>query len=209
MNAVNHATLALIACFLATAIPIFFGKLRVAPTWLGLQALAVGWLTLHHADNNLHALAAGLEILVLRGWLVPWGLRRALAPQAAALRVDVMPSNLFTWGVAITLIIVAFQFGNGARADLRALTLGVIAATLTMSFLVLATNREPLAQLIALLYMENAIVLFETLLPHPWPTPVHLVLGSVYLGTAALGIWLAGSAHPTDATSATPGEDQR
>lgn len=209
MSPVNHATIALIACFLASATPIFFGKLRVAPTWLGLQALALGWLALNRADSSLHALQAGLEILLLRGWLVPWGLRRALARQAAVQHVDVMPSNLFTWGIAIALIIVAFQFGNGARADLRALTLGVIAAMLTMSFLVLATNREPLAQLVALLFMENTIMLFETQLPHPWPTPVHVVLSIVYLGSAALGLWLAGSAHASTSTATRPGEDQQ
>lgn len=208
MSTVNHATIALITCFLATATPIFFGKLRVAPTWLGLQALALGWLALNRADSNLHALMAGLEILLLRGWLVPWGLRRALAQQPTVQHVDVMPSNLFTWGIAITLIIVAFQFGNGARADLRALTLGVIAAMLTMSFLVLATNREPLAQLVALLFMENAVLLFETQQPHPWPAPVHVVLGIVYLGTAALGLWLASSAHAST-PAARPGEDQQ
>lgn len=202
MNSLHHTTIALIACFIASATPIFFGKLRVAPTWLSLQALALGWLALNHGDNGVHTLVAGLEILVLRGWLVPWYLRWSLAQQQATAQVDVMPSNLFTWGAAITLIIVAFQFGNGARADLRALTLGVVAATLTMSFLVLATNRTPFAQLVALLFMENAIVLFETLLPHPWPVPVHIVLGAVYLGTATLGVWLVHHAHQ-DTTAAT------
>lgn len=203
MNTPHHATLALIACGMTTVIPVFFGKLRVLPTWLSLQALALalGWLSLSPSADGLHALAAGLEILLLRAWLVPHILRGALAQQPHSAQLDVMPSNLITWGVAVALLIVAFQFGNGARADLRALTLGVIAATVTLVFLVLATNREPLAQLGALLYLENAIVLFEHVLPHPWPLPVHLVLSGVYVGSAAVGAWLIrgmqGSAAPS------------
>lgn len=197
MNSTNHATLALIACFITTITPLFFGKLGVAPTWLSLQALALGWLALSPAGTGLHALAAGLEILVVRAWLVPRIVRWSLAQHTHSAHMDVMPSNLITWGVAVALIIVAFQFGNGARADLRALTLGVVAATITMVFLVLATNRELIAQLVALLYMENAIVLFEHLLPHPWPAPVHFVLSGVYLGTTVVGAWLIRGADTT------------
>ena len=54
-------TLALILCLIATVIPVFFGKIGVAPTWLSLQALALGWITInHHHEVSLHALFAGL-----------------------------------------------------------------------------------------------------------------------------------------------------
>lgn len=190
MNTAMNPTLPLIACLLATVIPVFFGKLAVAPTWLSLQALALGWITLNqHQDLDTHALQAGLEILLIRAWLVPHLLRRTLARSAAA-ELDVMPSNLFAWGAAVALIILAFQFGDGARADVRALTLGVAAATVMVSFLVLATNHEPVAQLVALLFMENAMALFESLMPERWPLPVHIAISGVYVGTVAVGSWL-------------------
>lgn len=190
MNAAINPTLPLIACLIATVIPVFFGKLGVTPTWLSLQALALGWITLNQHDTlDLHALAAGLEILIIRAWLVPHLLRRTLHGTQAA-ELNVMPSNLFTWGVAVALIILAFKFGDGARADLRALTLGVMAATVTVAFLVLASNREPVAQLVALLFMENAMALFESLMPEPWPLPVHIAVSGVYVGTVAVGSWL-------------------
>jgi hydrogenase-4 membrane subunit HyfE len=183
-------SLALMACLIATVIPVFFGKLAVAPTWLSLQALALGWITLsEHHELDLHALAAGLEVLLVRAWLVPHLLRRCLRNQKAA-ELDVMPSNLFAWGVAVALIILAFKFGDGARADVRALTLGVVAATVMIAFLVLATNHDPAAQLVAVLFMENALALFETLMPAPWPLPVHLAISGVYVGTVAVGSWL-------------------
>jgi hydrogenase-4 membrane subunit HyfE len=190
MNASMSLTLPLIVCLIATVIPVFFGKLGVTPTWLSLQALALGWITLNkHPELDFHALQAGLEILLVRAGLVPHLLRRTLQGTTAA-ELDVMPSNLFAWGAAIGLIILAFQFGNGARADVRAVTLGVAAATVMVAFLVLSTNREPVAQLVALLFMENALALFESLMPEPWPVPVHLGLSVVYVGTVAVGSWL-------------------
>ena len=120
-----------------------------------------------------------------------------------------MPSNLFAWGAAVTLLILAFQFGNGARADVRALTLGVAAATVTIAFLVLATNREPVAQLVALLYMENALALFESLMPEPWPLPVHVAVSGVYVGTVVVGSWLIRSRHSSSLLAAQSREDGR
>jgi hydrogenase-4 membrane subunit HyfE len=209
MNASMSLTLPLIVCLIATVIPVFFGKLGVTPTWLSLQALALGWITLNkHPELDVHALAAGLEILLVRAWLVPQLLRRTLQVTTAA-ELDVMPSNLFAWGAAIGLIILAFQFGNGARADVRAVTLGVAAATVMVAFLVLSTNREPVAQLVALLFMENALALFESLMPEPWPLLVHLGLSLVYVGTVAVGSWLISNAEVSSVLALKPSEDKR
>jgi hydrogenase-4 membrane subunit HyfE len=185
-------TLPLLFCLIATVIPVFFSRISAAPTWLGLQALALGWITISGHDGlSLHALLAGVEVLLVRALLVPYLLRRALrkSPQA---RISLMPSNLFAWGAAITLIILAFKFGDGSRADLRALTLGVAAATAMIAFLILATNQEPSAQLVAVLFMENALALFESLMPAPWPLPVHLAVSGVYILTVSVGSWLVG-----------------
>lgn len=184
--------LPLILCLAATVIPVFFSRVAAAPTWLRFQALALAWMTVaEHHELSWHALVAVLEVLLVRAWLAPYLLRRALdqAPQA---RLGVLPSNLFAWGVAIALTILAFKFGDGAGADLRALTLGVVAATVMIAFLILATNHEPTAQLVAVLFMENALALFESLMPEPWPAVVHLAVSGVYVLTVAVGSWLVG-----------------
>ena len=36
-------TLPLIIFLVAAVIPVFFGKIRSAPVWLSIQALALGW----------------------------------------------------------------------------------------------------------------------------------------------------------------------
>lgn len=200
-------TLPLILCLTATVIPVFFSRISAAPSWLGLQALALGWITISGQHGfSMHAMLAGVEVLLVRALLVPYLLRRALhkSPQA---RMSLMPSNLFAWGVAITLIILAFKFGDSSRTDLRALTLGVAAATVMIAFLILSTNHEPSAQLVAVLFMENALALFESLMPEPWPLPVHLAISGVYVLTVAVGSWLVGgqiNASQEKASGQTP-----
>ncbi len=76
---------------------------------------------------------------------------------------------------------------------MQALTLGVVGATVAVALLLLATNDSPPAQLVALLFMENAIALFESLLPEPWPLPVHGALSAIYLLTVGVGGWLIGA----------------
>jgi hydrogenase-4 membrane subunit HyfE len=183
-------TLPLILCLVATVIPVFFSRLSATPAWLSIQALTLVWITVLGVESmSVHAIISVVEIIVIRVVLVPYLLARAIheTPQA---RMNVMPSNLFAWGVAITLIILAFKFGDGARADFRALTLGVVAATAMIAFLILATNREPAAQLVAVLFMENALALFESLMPESWPIPVHLAVSGVYVLTVMVGSWL-------------------
>ncbi len=188
-------TLPLILCLIATVIPAFFARVGQAPTWLSLQALALGWITLtQHETLSSHAATAGLEVLIVRAWLAPTLLRRALA-QSSSAHTELMPSNLFVWGIAIAAVILAFKFGDGARADARALTLGVVASTTTIAFMILATNPRPSAQLIAVLLMENALALFETQSAVPWPLPVHLAVTGVYVLTVAMGCWLVGTSE--------------
>jgi hydrogenase-4 membrane subunit HyfE len=190
-------TLTLMLCLLATLVPVFFSRVSAAPVWLSVQALALGWITLNqHHTLTLHAAFAGIEVLLVRALLVPYLLRSALARQGHA-QVSLMPSNLFAWGIAVALIIFAFKFGDGARADVRALTLGVVASTVVMAFLILATNPHKMAQLVALLFMENALALFESLMPEPWPVPVHLAISVVYVLTMVLGTWLVGDPDNT------------
>ena len=190
-------TLPLIFCLIATVIPVFFSKISSAPTWLGLQALALGWITITNSEElSVHAVLVGLEVLLVRAMLVPHLLRRALRKQPDA-RISLMPSNLFAWIIAVMLIILAFKFGDGARADARALTLGVVAATVVIAFLILSTNHEPKAQLVAVLFMENALALFETLMPEPWPLTVHLAVSAVYVLTVSVGCWLVSSNVPS------------
>jgi hypothetical protein len=76
-----------------------------------------------------------------------------------------------------------------------------------MAFLVLSTNDAPAAQLIALLFMENALALFESLMPEHWPLPVHAAITGVYVLTVGIGSWLVRTQTITPDLPSTPLEN--
>ena len=155
----------------------------------------------------MHSFIGVAEVLLVRGALAPWLLRRAIERRGAA-DLDLMPSNLFAWAIAVALIVLAFEFGGAAVSEIGTFTMGVVGATVAIAFLVLSTNDSPPAQWVALLYMENALGLFETLLPEPWPLPVHLALGLIHVGTVAVGSWLIGAPEVAAAGPAEPHDPQ-
>lgn len=191
-------TFALVVFLAAAVIPIFFGKLGSAPWWLVLQALALGAAGLaRHGEAGPHEWAALAEVLLLRAVVAPRWLNQVVVRRAETQR-DLMPSNLFAWAIAIALIVLAFEFGAPPLGEHEALTLGTVAATVAVALLLLAANDAPPAQLVAVLFMENAIALFELLMPAPWPLPVHLALSAVFVGTVGVGSRLiAAEASPT------------
>ena len=196
-------TLPLIAFLVATIIPVFFGKIRSAPFWLTMQAAALAWNVVAHGDLSPHTAAALVEVLVVRALIAPRLLRWTVLGRGEP-NLDLMPSNLFTWAIAIALIVLAFEFAAPAMSDRQALTLGVVGATVAVSLLLLSTNRSPPAQLVALLFMENGLALFESLLPEPWPLPVHGALSGIYLLTIGVGSWLIATPDPGDVIDAAP-----
>ena len=192
-------TLPLVAFLLAVVVPVFFGKIRSAPFWLAMQALALGWNGVaHHGELSGHTLVALLEVLIVRAVIAPQLLRRAIRGRAEP-NLDLMPSNLFTWAIAIALIVLAFEFGAPAMSDRQALALGVVGATVAVALLLLSTNESPPSQLVAVLFMENALALFESLLPEPWPLPVHASLSVIYLLTVGVACGLIGRPEPASA----------
>lgn len=184
--------LPLILFLLSAVIPVFFGKIRSGPWWLCAQALALAWNGLAHQELwSAHALLATLEIIAVRALIAPLLLRWAIHQRREA-NLDLMPSNLFAWTIAIALIVLAFEFGGAAVTDAAALALSVVGAMVVIALLLLSTNDSPPAQLVAVLFIENAISVFESLLPEPWPLPVHGLLSLVYLMTVGVGARLMG-----------------
>jgi hydrogenase-4 membrane subunit HyfE len=201
-------TLPLVMFLVAAVVPVFFGKIRSMPFWLAVQALALGWSGVaQHGDVSMHTLVALLEGLVVRAAVAPLLLRRAIGRRAEP-NLDLMPSNLFTWAIAITLIVLAFEFGAPAMTDRQALALGVVGATVAVALLLLSTNNSPPAQLVAVLFMENALALFESLLPEPWPLPVHTALSAIYLLTVGVGSWLIGAPDVTAVTAQAAAQER-
>lgn len=201
--------LPLILFLMAAVVPVFFGKIRSAPLWLAAQAAALGWTSAaQHGDGSGHALVALAEVLLVRALVAPQLLRRAIRGRGEP-DLDLMPSNLFAWAIAVALLVLAFEFGAPEMSDRHALALGAVGATVAVALLLLAANDSPPAQLVAVLFMENAIALFESLLPEPWPLPVHAALSAIYLLTVGVGAWLIGRPETpaVDAPASRPIEE--
>jgi hydrogenase-4 membrane subunit HyfE len=180
------------ALFMVAVItPLFLGSRRGLPAWLAVQGGALAWMGFIHHHHSLAQVAlVACELGLLRGVIVPVAVRRALsrAPQCA--EQHLLPPNLLAWGVATTVIVLAVEFAVATRPPDGSLMIGGVAATIVAALLLLAFNDSPIAQLAALLTMENGIVLFELTLSEPWPPIVHAALGAVFAITVWLGVTL-------------------
>ena len=107
--------LALITFLVAAIIPIFFGNIRSAPFWLTAQAVALAWNIAQQGALSPHAVVALIEVLAVRALVAPRLLRRAIRERGEA-NQDLMPSNLFTWAIAIALVVLAFEFAAPAMS---------------------------------------------------------------------------------------------
>ena len=184
--------LALVAFMMVSATPVFFSRLSQMPLWLVLQGLALAWFGLvQHGALSEHAVVGAIEVVLLRGVLAPWLYARMMRLRDEP-DVGLMPSNLFTWALAALLISLAFRFADAIPSEGDMLTLGVIASFVVMALFLLSTNDRGPAQLVALLYLENAILLFESLLPGGWPLPAHIAVSTVYVLSVGIGCWLLG-----------------
>jgi len=181
-----------------TVVPTFFGRLGSIPAWLAVQGLVLGSIGLIHGTLELHTILVAFEAVLVRGLLVPWLLRR-IVRRSDAQHQELLPSNLFTWGVGIALIALAAQFGAIEGGSSHALVVGAVGIAVLLGLLMLATTQSRHVQFVALLFVENAIALYETQLPEPWPLPIHVGLSVVYLMTVVLAAWLVGTAPASNA----------
>lgn len=186
-------SLPLVFLLILCVTPLFFGRVRQLPGWLALQGLALAWYGLTDgiasAGMSTHDIVTAIEVVLLRAILAPWLFNRMLQRRNEP-DLELMPSNLFTWGIAAGLIALTFEFALATSSGSDVLVLGVVSAAVVLSLLLLSTNATPPAQLAALLYLETALALFETLLPEAWPLPAHLAVSATFVLTVGIGCWL-------------------
>lgn len=151
------------ALLLSTVLVLWRRELTVIIRVFALQGIAlaivVGVLAVHQRDIDLGGVAVGL--LVLRGVVLPWLLRRALAAAGTAQRetrplVNVAASLL----AAAVLVLLAYAVSRPLVAlapspATHAIPVGV--AVVLIGFFVLVTRRHALSQLVGFLLMDNGI----------------------------------------------------
>ena len=155
----------LIAFVIVLLVPLFVSKWRTSLLGLALQgALLVAIAYRQHGFELSAATAVTLvDLAVVRALLMPAWLFSTLKASNAPLRNDVIAPNLFSWAIALALVVVAFRTADVLVPDEgnEQSLVAVSAAAFLLGLFVLATARGPVSQVIGLMRVENAIALFE------------------------------------------------
>jgi len=171
----------LIAFVLVLIVPLFVATWRTSLLGLSLQgALMTAMAFRHGLHLSVDAIPELVDLVVVRTLLTPALLHRALHLRRAGPRNDVIPPNLLSWTLALSLVVAAFRVAAvlvPTEGDPQTLV-GVTTAGVLLGLLVLATRSSPISEIVGALRVENAIALFE--------------LGSV--GYRSVGLRLAQSA---------------
>jgi hydrogenase-4 membrane subunit HyfE len=154
----------LLLFLLVLLFPLFISTWRTSLTGLSAQGLLMGWMA-YHAQPTISAasVTALVDLVVVRGVVVPLLLYRVMRVGQAPRRNDVIPPNMFSWGLVGILVALAFRFASRmAPADPQLQThLAVAAAGVLLGLFVLATQVGPFSQVVGALRLENAVALFE------------------------------------------------
>ncbi len=184
-------TYLLIAYLLVVLVPIFVATWRTSLLGLSLQGLLLGWMAVQLSDDfSVPRIALLVELVVVRGIFVPVYLYRVLSELKTPRRSDVIPANLLFWTIVGVLVVISFRFASSVFPGEEASThLAVAAAALLLGMLVLASQNQPLSQLIGVLRIENAIALFELASGPHLPLGVQLGVLGVFVLTVVLSGW--------------------
>jgi hydrogenase-4 component E len=158
----------LIAFLLILLLPLFIATWRTSLLGLACQGAIMGWIAFtQHPEPSAGTVVALVDLIGLRALFAPLLLYGVLRAQKAARRNDVIPPNMFSWTVALVLVLLAFQFGEAAvpNPGEQQTFVAVASAALLLGFMVLSTQSVPASQVIGALRIENAIALFELSAP--------------------------------------------
>lgn len=155
----------LIAFVIVLLLPLFVSKWRTSLLGLAIQGALLAAIAYRQRGVELSASAAVtlIDLVVVRALVMPSVLFRTLRRQNAPPRNDVIAANLFSWAIALALVVAAFRTADvlvPAEGNEQALV-AVSTSAFLLGLFVLATARGMVSQVIGLMRVENAIALFE------------------------------------------------
>jgi hydrogenase-4 membrane subunit HyfE len=155
----------LIAFVITLLLPLFVGTWRTSLLGLAVQGALMASIAVRQHGGHL-SLETGLsmfDLVLLRTIGLPIALYLVLRAQGAPARNDVIAPNLFSWAMALTLVVLAFRMTDvlvPKEGDEQWLVAAASSALL-LGLFVLSTARGTVSQVIGLMRVENAIALFE------------------------------------------------
>jgi hydrogenase-4 component E len=138
---------------------------------LGVLAVAA------HGEVSNRVLALAVGSALLKGWLIPVILFRAL--RQVAIKREVEPSlgllpSLLLGALATVLAVVASERLPLAEARLAPLLVPASFATVAAGFILITTRRKAISQVLGFLVLENGIFVFGLLLVEAMPFLVEI-----------------------------------
>jgi hydrogenase-4 membrane subunit HyfE len=182
----------LIAFVITLLLPLFVGTWRTSLLGLAVQGALMASIAFRQHGGHL-SLELGLsmfDLVVLRAIGLPLALYLVLRAQGVPARNDVIAPNLFSWAMAIALVVVAFRTTDvlvPKEGDEQWLVAAASSALL-LGLFVLSTARGTVSQVIGLMRIENAIALFE-LGSGPDHEPLAIRLGQTLVLLVSIGFY--------------------
>ncbi len=153
---------------------------------LGLIPLAMG------LGRHAHILAMAAAAIAVKGWFIPFMLRRAL--HRVHINREVDPYIGYTVSLMLCALATGLSLVLGHMLPLKVgtkvlLLVPASLATLFTGFLVLVSRRKALTQVVGYLILENGIYLFGLLLIEEMPMLVETgILLDLFVGVFVMGI---------------------
>ena len=182
-------TYLLIGFVIVLLVPLFAASWRTSLLGIALQGLLLGSIALRtHEHASASAVLSLVDLFVVRGIVAPQILYRILSTHNAPRRGDIIPSNLFSWALVATFVLVSFRFATATlTADFTSsLHLASATSALVLGMYVLSSQSSMFSQMVGLLRIENAIALFELMSPHRFPAPIQVGVSIVFAITVLL-----------------------
>lgn len=145
-----------------------------------------------HGTLNGPGVVLAVASIVLKGWLIPIILFRAL--RQVAIKREVEPSlgllpSLLLGALATVLAVAAGSRLPLAETRLAPLLIPASLATIASGFILITTRRKAISQVLGYLVLENGIFIFGLLLVEAMPFLVEIgVLLDLFVGIFVLSI---------------------
>lgn len=175
-------------------VPLFVATWRTSLLGLALQGLllyAVARRWVPEAGMDADGAVAFIDKVLVRGLAVPLSLYAALVAGRAPARNDVIAPHLFSWILAVGLVLLSYTLSERLvpqGGDEQALV-AVAAAGVLLGFLVLASDSGPFSQMVGVLRIENGIALLELSSGYHSSILIQLSLTAVLVLMVALFCW--------------------
>jgi len=183
------------ALLLVNLVTLGMSRIASVVRAVALQGLLLGALTIaSHGSLSNRVLVLALASIVLKGWLIPAILFRALRQVAITREVEpslgLLPS-LLLGALATALAVAASSRLPLAETRLAPLLIPASLATVAVGFILITTRRKAISQVLGYLVLENGIFIFGLLLVEAMPFLVEAgVLLDLFVGIFVLSIIL-------------------